>query len=221
MPSAPATEKRISWENYRSFEVTAVDKIPDTNVFHGILHYISFNSGGLYNTGEVLVQYSSIEPNSDVSSILNAATDDCFNSGSNVVDCLVFTFARVSVRPSAYMIRSGPWTRKHPAQWSFVFQGWDEAQSEWVTLNERCHELRPCMRWRGYLVDVDQAFRQFRFLYTGVVVPGVPSFSIAAFEIHGAVFPDRDDSSFAVPPEEVGETPDEFDPWQIDEHCAF
>jgi hypothetical protein len=73
------------------------------------------------------------------------------------------------------------------------------------------------MKWRGYVVDSEEFFRKFRFLYTGVVVRGVPSFSMAKFEIHGPVRPDTTEPSFEAPYDKVSEQFEEFNPWSIAE----
>jgi hypothetical protein len=67
------------------------------------------------------------------------------------------------------------------------------------------------------MIDCEQWFRKFRFLYTGTVVIGVASFSIAAFEIHGQVRPDGPEPSCSAPYEKIGGQIEEFDPWAISE----
>jgi hypothetical protein len=177
--------KPISWAGYRWMNVLSLSR--DDSVWDGIIRHIHVNSGKQYNVAELLLEYSSIAPTSDPSHLLDATTSDCFLSGATGSDCVVFSFQRVSIRPTAVIVKCGRWTRMNPPHWSFVFQGWDLQRMEWVTLNERCQELRPCVNWRGLTIDTECWFRKFRFLYTGMIVPGVPSFSIEALEIHGNV----------------------------------
>jgi hypothetical protein len=182
---APVINKPISWADYRRVDLLSIP--PDDFAFHGIIQHIHSSSGQQYNVAELLVQYSSMAPGSDPSHLLNAATGDCFISGSSGNDCVVLSFQRVSVRPTAIVVKCGRWTRMNPPHWSFIFQGWDPRGRSWFTLSERRHEWRPCVKWRGFTIDTECWFRQFRFLYTGEIVTGVPSFSIEAFEIHGDV----------------------------------
>jgi hypothetical protein len=127
-------------------------------------------------------------------------------------------FLRIAVRPIAIIIKSGPWNRKNAPHWSFAFQGRNGHNERWVTLTERNDELRPCSHWKGYVLDAPKAFTEFRLLYTGRVVPGVPNFSISGLEIHGAVFPqqceEEEPTEQHICPQENLE---EFDPWSISE----
>jgi hypothetical protein len=124
-------------------------------------------------------------------------------------------FLRISVRPIAIEIKSGPWNRGNTPQWSFVVQGKNGQDESWVTLMERSNELRPCDHWKGYVLDTAHAFTEFRLLYTGRVMTGVPNFSISALEIHGTIFPqqcEEDPMEQQIAPKE---SQDEFDPWTI------
>jgi hypothetical protein len=138
------------------------------------------------------LEYSSLAPGSDPAAVLDPMTDDAFETGPGPNECLAVTFHRVDVRPFALTVQSGQWTRKNSPQWCFVFQGWDPKTNRWVVLSERANEFRPWVHWKGYVIDTEMTFRKFRFLYTGSVAPGVSSFSLKAFEIHGTVFPDQD-----------------------------
>jgi hypothetical protein len=182
---AAVINEPISWADYHRLDLLAL--APDDFPFSGIICHIHSSSRQHYNIAELLVLYSSIAHGSDPCSLLDPTTNDCFASGSTGCDCVVFSFQRVSIRPTALVVKCGPWTRMNPPQWSFVLQGLDPQRRAWMTLTERCQELRPWLRWRAFMIDTDRWLRQFRFLYTGVVVLGVPSFSIEAFEIHGDV----------------------------------
>jgi hypothetical protein len=211
--TSQTTTKSLTWFNYRPLDVLNASTLNFLNVFHGILHYIRFHSNGQYNIAEIFLEYSSIAANSDPINILNPINDTCFNSGWTGHDCLVFTFQRIAILPTAFVISCGPWVKRSSPYWSFVFQGWNDRRHTWITLEERNHELRPYGRWKGFMIDIDRTFRKFRFLYTGTVMTGIPSFSISAFEIHGTVFPDDKE----VVLETVEEFSDgvEFSPWAI------
>jgi hypothetical protein len=217
---AVTTTKKVSWLGYGPHDWDSFS-LTSREMFQGVINYIYFNSGNLYNRGELLLEYSSAAPGSDPANILNSNTEACFESGSGLEDCFAITFLRASVRPFAITIKSGPWSKRNPLQWCFVFQGWNSDRQVWQTLSERMNEARPCCSWKGYAIDTPHIFRKFRFVYTGCVVPGVPNFSFSAFEIHGTVFPDEE-KSLANSDQETrvdsAQESDEFDPWNIPEY---
>jgi hypothetical protein len=179
----------------------------------GVIHYIHFNSGGLYNCGELLLERSISSQKSDPVAMLDCRWDTCYEAGWMADECFSVTFLRAAVRPSGLMIGCGPLNTG--AVWSFVFQCWMSGKRRWVTLVERTYELRPLFELVEYLIDTPFVFRKFRFIYTGQVVPGLSSFSIAGFDINGRVFPDDDERT------KENEVKDErwveFDPWSIQE----
>jgi hypothetical protein len=130
-------------------------------------------------------------------------------------ECFSVTFLRAAVRPSGLMIGCGPRRKENAPHWSFVFQGWMSGRRGWVTLVERTYELRPLFEFVEYPIDTPFVFRKFRFIYTGQVVPGLSSFSIAGFDINGKVFPDDDERTKES--EVKDERWVEFDPWSIQE----
>jgi hypothetical protein len=217
--SAPTTMKTISWIGYRPL---AWDDFSSTSkdVFRGVIHYIHFNSGNLYNRGELILEYSSKTPQCDPAHIFDSNSEECFESGSGLDECFAITFHRVSVRPFAITIRSGRSVKRNPLPWSFIFQGWNSNRQTWETLTERTNEIRIYGNWRGYAIDTPSAFRKFRFVCTGNAVPGLPNFSFAAFEIHGSVFPDEEEAQTWTDQERVFDPvveDGEFDPWSIAE----
>jgi hypothetical protein len=189
--SATTTLKQISWLGYHAMEWCFSQRYESDDMFNGVIHYIHANSGFQYNRSELTLEYSSCALGSDPTAILDPMSNNCFESGPSPFECFAVTFHRVSVRPFALTIQAGQWTRKNSPQWCFVFQGWHPKSKKWVVLTERANEFRPWNNWKGYAIDTEFAFRKFRFLYTGPVTPGVPSFSLKAFEIHGTVFPDE------------------------------
>jgi hypothetical protein len=207
--------QRIHWKNYRAVDLR--DNPSDEFAFRGVIHYIWFNSNQQYNAGEILVEYSSMAFGSDPVNLLDSTTPACFTSGSTGSDCLEFTFPRAAVRPAACVIKCGQCAPLQSLQWSFVFQGWEPQTQTWVMLSERRHEFRPCFRWRGFPIDTERWFHKFRFFYTGTLTPGVPSFSIPAFEIHGDVVVEDGEDSDERENEHHTEEEMEFDPWSIAE----
>jgi hypothetical protein len=140
----------------------------------------------------------------------------CFESGFMPDEQLVISFLRVLVRPVAIALKCGKANRQ--TAWSFVFQGWTAGSARWVTLVERNSDQRPVHHWRGCQIDTDKMFRKFRLLNTHSALPGVSSFSLEAFEIHGAVFPQADADDLAEHGLPTADAPEwEFDPWAITE----
>jgi hypothetical protein len=132
------------------------------------------------------------------------------------------TFEWIAVRPNASAIRAGPQSRSSPHLISFLFQAFDKAAGEWVTLDERHNifEIVPHFAARICYIDTDGFFNQFRILQTYASNLGSPQFAISGFEIHGAVqsavvrpssfdpASDDEDGTFGV---------GEFDPWAVRE----
>jgi hypothetical protein len=178
-----------------------------------VINYICFNSNQQYNTAELLIEYSSMASGSDPSHLLDPTTPACFVSGSTGNDRLEFTFARVAVRPTTIVIRCGRWLPRQSPEWSFIFQGLEPRTQKWITLLERSQQFRPIPRWKGFAIDTELWFHKFRFFYTGTFNVGIPSFSIAAFEIHGDVNSEESEEDME---RGIGEEMD-FDPWSIAE----
>jgi hypothetical protein len=142
--------------------------------------------------------------------VLRSDLPNDFRSGSSAFECLVFTFRRVSVRPTAYAFRTDGWALPMNPGWGYVFQGL-APNGRWVTLDERVGEPRFGSRTTVNTVDTALAFRKFRLFTATVPVPGVPSMIISAFDIHGTVFLDAAlDVGGSI-------TCAEFDPWLIRE----
>jgi hypothetical protein len=189
--SALTIFKPISWGDYHPIGWRFSDALQNDDIFHGVIHHIQEHSDRQYNRAEMTLEYSSRVHGSNPTAILDPTSGECFESGPDPNGCLVVTFHRVRVRPFALILQSGQWKKQTVPQWCFVFQGFDPKANKWVVLSERMNDFRPWFNWKGYMIDTGFAFRKFRFLYTGALVFGAPSFSLRAFEIHGTVFPDE------------------------------
>jgi hypothetical protein len=178
------------------------------NFFNGVLSYIHFNSEGRYNAAEILVEFRGIQPGSDPAFLLNAPSDAAYESGDGPGQCLVFTFHRIRIRPTAYAIRTGPVNRTTRNLMSYVFQGWGPCG--WEIIDERQNLIvLPGFAVRLAHVDTGKEFGKFRLLPTEQPAQGT-HFAIAGFEIHGAVRV----IDGRVRDQPVAKAPDaEFDPW--------
>jgi hypothetical protein len=211
--SAVTTSQSISWTDYCPIPVKkiGVDREWRTS-FHGILNYIMFKSGQMYNTSEILLEYSSMQPTSDVAHLLNCQTPECYETGSGAGHSLTFTFHQIRVRPTAYVFRYGDKTSTQRLITSLIFQGWDSGRQQWTVLDERHMDLESPSRIVVGSVDTAKDFHKFRIIDTSSGYFGARWLAINAFEIHGAVI---------APGEEQLATGDdgdgEFDPWKFAE----
>jgi hypothetical protein len=178
------------------------------NFFNGFLSYIHFNSERRYNAAEILVEFRAIQLGSDPAFLLNGVSDAAYESGDGLGQCLVFTFHRIRIRPTAYAIRTGPVNRTTRNLMSYVFQGW--GPRGWEIIDERQNLIMlPGFCASLAHVDTGKEFARFRLLPTEQPAQGT-HFAISGFEIHGTVR--VVDSS--IRKESVAEAEDgEFDPW--------
>jgi hypothetical protein len=212
--SARFTRRPIDYSHYvpRNF-LDSPHPNPD-DFFQGILHYIFFHSSNLYNVHEMTLQCAGRQPNSDPANILNARSPDIYESGNGAGQCLVITFHRIAVRPTALAIRSGPLNRTTRHLTSYVFQG-KMGNHDWVVLDERHSMLEylPGYPSRISHIDTDMEFNQFRLLQSDHVVSLATHFSINALEIHGMVRVLQES-----PPEPEVALSDEFEPWAVTDY---
>jgi hypothetical protein len=187
----------------------AAQSEPD-NFFHGVLNYILFNSQNKYNRSKLLIEYRAIQPGSDAAAILDYKSQNMYETGVGPGQCLVLTFHRIAVRPTAYAIKSGPLTRTTRHISSYVVQGWDAAHSAWATINERQNllEYLPGYTSRISYVDAGRAFSKFRLLQTDPTPAPGTHIAISAFEIHGTIVGPITEVERTCPAGEVA-----FDPW--------
>jgi hypothetical protein len=156
-----------------------------SNFFKGILSYIHFNSEGRYNVSELLLEFRAVQPGSDPAFLLDAASDAAYESGDGPGQCLVFTFHRIRIRPTAYAIRTGQVNRTTRNLMSYVFQGL--GPRGWETIDERQNlVVLPGFSVRLAHVDTGKEFARFRLVPTEQPLQGT-HFAISGFEIHGAV----------------------------------
>lgn len=191
----------------------AVQTDPD-NFFHGILNYIFFSSGNRYNRGELQIEYRGLQPNSDPGFLLDGRSQHVYESGPGPGQCLVFTFHRIHVRPTAYAIKSGPLNRTTRHLTAYVLQGWDPRLGRWDVIDERqmLLEYMPAYTAKLWHIDTSKAFQRFRLLQTDPAPPAGTHFAISAFEIHGSI------TAVLTRKSEIGgDAPGdiEFDPWAL------
>jgi hypothetical protein len=186
------------------------------NFFHGILNYIGFKSHNMYNTREFLISYRGIHPGSDPANILDSRTTTVYESGIGPGQCLVITFHRIWVRPTAYAIKTGPLNRTTRHLNAYVFQAWDKRRGDWVTIDERQSLLELLPGYTSRLSHVDTAvyFQKFRLLQTYPLPPPGTRFAICAFEIHGAIIIQQEPKQMN---DDAGERDSVFDPWSFPE----
>jgi hypothetical protein len=181
-------------------------------MFEGILNYMVFKSGGMYNTGEVLLEYSSVQPTSDIANLLNCCSPESYESRSGSGHCLMFTFHRIRVRPTAYALRYGDKRGAMRLMTSLIFQGWDADRRQWIVLDERHMDLERPSRIVIGNVDTAKVFQRFRIIDTTSEYIGPQWLVINAFEIHGTVIAPKNGDW------ETGDSGDvEFDPWMVAE----
>jgi hypothetical protein len=183
------------------------------NFFHGILHYIFFSSGNCYNRDELQIEYRGLQPNSDPGFLLDHRTQQAYESGLGPGQCLVFTFHRIRLRPTAYAIKSGPLNRTTRHLTAYVLQGWDARRSRWDVIDERqmLLEYMPAYTAKLWHIDTSKDFQKFRLLQTDPAPPPGTHIAISAFEIHGSIA-----AVITNKTEQGGDARDcEFDPWDF------
>jgi hypothetical protein len=169
----------------------------------------------------MLLEYRSLAPNSDPANILDFHSPQVFKSDIGPQQFLMVTFHHIVVRPTAYVIRTGPRNPSSPQLISFFFQGFDREKREWIILDERHNifEIVPSYVARMCFIDTDRFFSQFRILQTYLSDRGSMQFCLSGFEIHGAIKTSViQPSSFGVDLNtEKGEIVSDvkFDPWAI------
>jgi hypothetical protein len=206
----------VDYSDYQARDMRNVMQSETDNFFHGILNYIGFKSRNLYNTREFLISCRGIQPGSDPANILDSRTNAVYESGVGPGQCLMITFQRIQVRPTAYAIKTGPLNRTTRHLNAYVFQGWDRRRGDWVTIDERQSllELLPGYTSRLSHVDTGGYFQKFRLLQTDPFPPPGTRFAICAFEIHGTIITPQE-------PRQMNDLPDEsdviFDFWSLPE----
>jgi hypothetical protein len=159
------------------------------------------------------MEYAGRQPNSDPPNIVDVHSPALYEFGNEPWQCLVITFHRISIRPTALAIQSGPLTRKTRRLTSYVFQRFDTGRGGWVLLDERHSvlEFLPGYAFRLSHIDTNMVFSVFRLLQTdSAVAPGTHC-SINALELHGTI---RVREEAAAPVRGVA-PPEEFDPWAV------
>jgi hypothetical protein len=209
----PTTSQLISWADYRPIPAESIGVGSDwRTTFQGILNYIMFKSGQVYNTSEVLLEYSSMQPTSDVAHLLNCQTPESYETGSGAGHSLSFTFHRIRVRPTAYALRYGQTGVTQRIMTSLIFQGWDADRRQWTVLDERYMDLENPSRIVVGTVDTAKEFQKFRIIDTSSNYIGMRWLAINAFEIHGTVRAPKDEQLSTADDGDV-----EFDPWKFAE----
>jgi hypothetical protein len=162
----------------------------------------------------MIIEYSGIQPTSDVMNLFDLGSPSLFEAGNGPGHCLVLTFPRIAIRPTALAVRSGPCSRTARLLSSCVFQGWDAKRQTWVVLDERRSvvELVPGAPTRVAHIDTDREFSKFRLLHTDRNMPWTAHFSLGAFDIHGKV---RVLDETTTAPIEEADGFDGFDPWSV------
>jgi hypothetical protein len=170
-----------SYDGYRQLDLRFVASEPEA--FQGICRYIIFHSGCCYNTRELHIAYSAIQPNSDPGNLLDYQSPQCFEAGNDRGHCILLTFRRIAIRPTGIAVRFGPPASRPP--WAYLLEGWHAGHQQWVVITE--HGL--CTRAPGSFfvdaVDTELEFSRFRFTH----LDGTPMthFTLSGFEIHGRI----------------------------------
>jgi hypothetical protein len=213
--NAPLAFNVVDYSAYFPRDLLNDPPLNPDDFFHGVMHYIRFRSGNLYNRAEMAIGYSGRQPKSDPANMIDYRSPSLFESGNGPGQCIVIKFSRIFIRPTALAIRSGPLNRTTRHLTSYVFQGYNPITREWVMLDERHSllEFLPGYPSRLSHIDTDSEFQTFRLLQTDTAVGLGTHFSINALELHGTIRV-MDDH-----PEPVGESvmTDEFDPWAMTE----
>jgi hypothetical protein len=182
----------------------------------GVLRYIFFHSGNRYNTGELLIQYTALQPNSDPICLFGGQPDAQFELGNGPAQCIVITFKRARICPTALVVDVQRGTQQSRPPTSYVFEGWDTRSDRWTVLTERqtCCGGRPTAYCRLDFIDTEMEFTMFRLTPTGTALPSWAHWSITALEIHGRV---RSTNNWV--PQTVANVPkgDKFEAWTIDD----
>jgi hypothetical protein len=158
-------------------------------IFHGILHYISFHSGNRYNSAEFPIECSRTQPHSNPENILDFKSDDALGLGNGTGQCVVITFRRIYVRPRALVIS---WDRVPQAcalPQCYLFEGWDDQRRRWVVFVERSAVSagRPAPGIDFNRTDTEKWFAKFRVRHADPFFPPVMHIAIKGLEIHGNV----------------------------------
>jgi hypothetical protein len=178
----------IDYSSYVPRRLRDAQESNKDEVFEGLIHHIYFQSGNRYNTREIGIGYSGIQPKSDIANLLNCHTTDVYESGNGPGQCISITFRSIRVRPLAFAVRSGPLTLTRWPLTSYVLHGWDPLRRIWVVLYERRSVLE-FPTWTASqiaYIDTNMEFSEFRLIETEQPRPGT-HFSIQAMEIHGNV----------------------------------
>jgi hypothetical protein len=192
--AAPTVQLKVDYSSYRAKDLNVVLQQPE-QIFDGIMHYIYLQSGQCYNVREVSIAYAGIQPNSDPANILDPSNFSCYESESGIDQCVVITFHRIQVRPTALVLRSAPSSAQSMPRFlkAFVFQGWDDSRQRWVTLTENlsfCNwhpSSKPMAASCFCNVDTCMELSKFRILQTERNQNAATPFSLSALEIHGSV----------------------------------
>jgi hypothetical protein len=158
---------------------------PD-DFFHGICHYIFCQSNHCYNTRELLIEYSDMQPNSDPANLLDYQSPLCFEAGNGPGHCIVLTFRRIAIRPTALALGFGPPSPTCRPPSSYIFEGWHSAWQKWVILAERIgFDGMRSADFSVDAIDTEFEFSKFRFTHTD----GSPAshFGLSALEICGRI----------------------------------
>jgi hypothetical protein len=191
--NSPITCDPVNYASYIPKDIRTIPTFVESAFFQGLIHYIYYHSGNRYNTRELGLQYSGIQPNSDIANILNYQTPNSYESGNLPGQCLTISFRRIRVRPAAFLFRCGPLTAASRHLTSYVLHGWEPSRRIWVVLAERRGFIESGIGVGLVYIDTDLEFSEFRLLQTDQTVPGT-HFSIQAIEIHGRVrLMDKDD----------------------------
>jgi hypothetical protein len=214
----PEAHNPVDYSVYASRDLRCIRNDNLADIFHGILHYITFKSHNCYNTNELLLRHNACRPSSHPANVLDYRSEQLFESGIGPRQFLMIDFRHIRVRPTAYAIRSGPWARTCHHLISFVFQAFDPDQQAWQVLDERQNsfDLLPHYAARLFFVDAGKYYTAFRIMQTHPSNWGSPQFAISGFEIHGDIEIVTNEMEKPAKPLPVT-PPVDFDPWAISE----
>jgi hypothetical protein len=106
LTKSPFVRKRLSYASYSALTFTR--QTTRAQVFHGVMHYIHFQSDNQYNREEMLLLCSGAQPGSDPISLLNPRTAIPFDAANGPFQSISVTFNHISVRPTAVAVLATP-----------------------------------------------------------------------------------------------------------------
>jgi hypothetical protein len=212
---SPKVDSPIDYSDFIPLDLTSGDKWSALDgLYLGILHYIFFHSKNHYNSAELSIECSEIQPNSDPTNIFSFDSPEILELGDGPGHCIVITFRRIAVRPSLLLLSfPKPDQITRPPK-CYVFEGWNIRRKKWIILTERS-EFSGC-RFGVMLcvdrIDTEMEYSKFRLRHTDTNFSRTRHIGINGIEIHGHVNVIEPEISQC---QEIGAAVKDFDPWAI------